>query len=318
MNGMRSSKIAALLLLIGLTACSEKEQSPTVDEPVMGNEVITSSIMTIDHMMNSGAENCLIIDLRKQDSYLSGHIPGAVNVWRPQIQDSSYPYGGMRASREQLESLLAGLGANFGDTIVVYDDKGGVDALRLVWMLQYYSYSSTCLLDGGINAWNNSGNTLDTMIPEVNEGNFKLSGAVNESILAQKEDLIAALDSKDKIIVDARSTEEYSGKRQKKGAFRAGHIPGAIMIDFYHNIDYSSMKLKSANDLKAFYESHGLSPEKEILVYCQSGVRSAQTSFVLRELLKYPNVKNYDGSWIEWSYYSELPIESDTATSIYE
>ncbi len=316
MNGMRFNKWLIFLLAGLLYSCMGKNEALTVNAEE--NYQLSPHVISAEQFAQMDRENLFLVDHRKAEAFSEGHIPGAMNIWRPDIQDSSYPFGGMRASKSQLESLLSKLGASTGDTIVVYDDKGGVDALRLIWLLKYYGYEACCLLDGGTNAWLAAGYKFTKESKEPQAASFKLNDTEEESILASKEEVLAALGSTSHLIVDARSEEEFSGKRQKKGAFRAGHIPGAMMIDFYHNIDYNTMKLKPASELRKLYESQGVSGDKEILVYCQSGVRSAQTSFVLRELLKYKKVKNYDGSWIDWSYHEDLPIEKDSVTSIFE
>jgi thiosulfate/3-mercaptopyruvate sulfurtransferase len=314
MNGMKLTKFSSLLFLILMISCAEKNQ-PSQE---VSNYDLSAHLISCEQFLAKNQETYLLVDLRKKEAYDAGHIPGAVNIWRPQITDTSYPYGGMRASASQLEELLASLGANKNDTIIVYDDNGGVDALRLVWMLKYYGFESVCLLDGGLNVWNTLGKETQTASPNYALGNFQLDKSVSKQMLAEKLEMEQALKDERIQIIDARNEEEYSGKRQKKGASRAGHIPGAKLIDFYHNIDYSTMKLKSAKELEAFYSEQGLTKDKTTIIYCQSGVRSAQTSFVLSELLKFPNVKNYDGSWIEWSYDNELPIVQDSITVIFE
>lgn len=314
---MKFNSILIVILLLSVSACSTK-QAEDFHGPVADNYALTPYLIPAEKLVNASSDNIVLVDFRKKGAYEAGHLASAVHMWRPMIADTAYPYGGMRATKEQLELVFRECGVNTGDTIVVYDDNGGVDALRLIWLLQYYGYEACCLLDGGIQAASKAGMKLSRAKPHTQPGNFSLGNTNNELLLSTKEDILEALNADNVVIIDARNEEEYSGKRMKKGAFRAGHIPGSVLIDFYHNIDYSTMKLKPAEELRAFYESMGIVPEKEILVYCQSGVRSAQTSFVLRELLKYPIVKNYDGSWIEWSYFKELPIESDSTTSIFE
>jgi len=116
-------------------------------------------------------------------------------------------------------------------------------------------------------------------------------------------------------LVDARSAEEYEGQLQKAGAKKAGRIPKSIHIDWSEAVDYgNTYTFKPISELEKIYGSIGASKEDTIIVYCHSGVRSSHTSFVLTQLLDYKNVLNYDGSWIEWSYYDHLPFENDFIT----
>jgi thiosulfate/3-mercaptopyruvate sulfurtransferase len=127
-----------------------------------------------------------------------------------------------------------------------------------------------------------------------------------------KEDIQKALSDKT-VILDTRTQDEFSGKTQKKGASKAGRIPGSIHIDWADAIHFDGdQRLKSKHELDSIYGSLHISKDTPIIVYCHSGVRSAHTTFVLTQLLGYTHVKNYDGSWTEWSYFDELPIEKDS------
>ncbi len=123
--------------------------------------------------------------------------------------------------------------------------------------------------------------------------------------------------NKNNIILDTRNIDEFTGKRQKSGAYKGGRIPKSVLIDWAEAIDYEgSKKFKSFEELEKIYSRMGVSKNDPVITYCHSGVRSAHTTFVLTELLGYKNVKNYDGSWVEWSYFDNLPFEYDSITTI--
>jgi thiosulfate/3-mercaptopyruvate sulfurtransferase len=115
--------------------------------------------------------------------------------------------------------------------------------------------------------------------------------------------------------VDTRSLEEFTGAVQKDGAARPGHIPGSIHADYIYTLRYDSdYQFHAIDTLRQYFMDKGITPDKQIITYCHSGVRSALTLFVLRELLHYPHVQNYDGSWVEWSYFPELPAIVDSSS----
>ncbi|MBD80662.1 MAG: sulfurtransferase [Crocinitomicaceae bacterium] len=264
--------------------------------------------------------NVVLIDVRKPASYSTGHLPKALNIWRPQIQDTvGYEYGGMMASRSQLEELFSGLGIRFGDFLVMYDAKGQVDAARLWWILYCYGYTNMTLLDGGIQGWNRISGELSTSPMKLNSvTKFTFGDSENLEFYSGKDQVLASLNSNKKI-VDCRSTAEYSGEQLKKGAYRAGRIPRAIHADYMNCIEVGGERdceFKSVKELEKMYLQKGITSEDSIIIYCHSGVRSAHSVFVLTQILGFQKVKNYDGSWVEWSYYKELPIETDTVAII--
>ena len=262
--------------------------------------------------------NIKIIDFRKSGLYLEGHIPGAFNIWRTDIEDPSYPYGGMMAPRESVETLLRSLGITNNDTLIVYDDRGGCDAARLWWVLKNYDVHNVRLLNGGIDPWQRSGGQITGKLPVAGMTSFSLSDAPSLKYHISHEEITKLTAMDNPIILDTRSTDEFSGKRKKKGAFKGGRIPGSIHIDWEQAVDFNSNgRFKPLKELKEVYAVLGADKDQLIITYCHSGVRSAHTTFVLTELLGYTNVKNYDGSWTEWSYY-DYPVEKDSLTTIPE
>jgi len=260
--------------------------------------------------------NIKIIDFRKKEIYENEHIVGALNIWRTDIEDSSYPYSGIMASKTQIESLFGQLGITTDDTLIVYDDNGLCEASRLWWILQNYDFKNIKLLHGGISEWKSNNGQVTTEIPKVNTAIFKLNKDPKMQYYVSKEQVSDALNS-NVVILDTRTSEEFSGKRQKKGATKAGRIPNSIHIDWAETINYNGNKhLKSLKELEIIYSELNIKKNDSIIVYCHSGVRSAHTTFVLTQLLGYKHVKNYDGSWTEWSYFNDLPINGNNITLI--
>ena len=260
--------------------------------------------------------NIKIIDFRKKEIYENEHIVGALNMWRTDIEDASYPYKGIMASKTQIETLFGQLGIKTNDTVVVYDDNGLCEASRLWWILQNYDFKNIKLLHGGISEWKSNDGLVTTQIPKVNAAVFKLIKYPKMQYYVSKEQVSDALNS-NVVILDTRSSDEFSGKRQKIGATKGGRIQNSIHIDWAGAINYNGDKrIKSLEDLEIIYSKLNIKKNDSIILYCHSGVRSAHTTFVLTQLLGYKNVKNYDGSWTEWSYFNDLPIERDSITQI--
>lgn len=259
-----------------------------------------------------------IIDFRKPDTYSLGHIENALNIWRSHITDTSYAYGGMMAKKEQLENLFSSLGINNDDTVVVYDNNGACDASRFWWVMQYYGFDNVKILDGGLDAWERSGRSITQKKPNIKRTKFKLGNTVKSNSLANKE-LIELYIKRDSgvVILDTRTIDEFSGKRKKIGATKGGRIPKSIHMDWVNAIKFDDDKtFKWRSDIKHVYDKLNIKKTDTIVVYCHSGVRSAHTYFVLKEILGYENVMNYDGSWTEWSYFNTLPYEKDSLTTI--
>ena len=253
-----------------------------------------------------------VIDVSKQEQFQAHSILGAKNIWRPQIRAENSPFGGLIASKEKIEILLGSLGINTEDKIALYDHKGGSDASRVWWVLKYYGHDRVQLIDGGLNAWGDNNNFLDSIT--TNQAPTLYHFPISEQFQIRKVELAemeAAIDDPNTVIVDTRNKEEYEGTIQKDGAFKKGRIPGSVHIDWAANIDYHGSQLMlSTSELLNLYESKGVTKDKNIIVYCHSGSRSSHTALVLTQLLGYETVGNYDGSWIEWSYHAELPIET--------
>lgn len=308
-------------LLVLLVSCKNPQQEDIKEGAARPLEAYwsTAHLMKAESLMGAiDRTHQKIIDFRKNEDYEKGHIPGALQIYRPDIEDSNYPYKGIMASKEKMERLFSDLGITNSDTLVVYDDKGGSDAARLWWVFQNYDYGKVKVLDGGLRAWKTLKGPLETQRNVLEPSNFKLPEESSMSYVINKKELEELLATGDKVLIlDVRSKDEHSGKRQKSGASKAGRIPRSKLIDWSRAIDYhGTHKFLTFKELEELYGILGASREDTIVTYCHTGVRSAHTTFVLKELLGYSNVKNYDGSWSEWSYFEDLPFEKDSSTLI--
>lgn len=314
-------KSSILVLLLLLASCREKEAAPPAEEiPATRAEGYfnpSALVEASDLMQMLGKEHIKVIDFRNRSDFDNGHIPGALPMWRPDIEDQEGPVPGLMASREAMETLLSGLGISSEDTLVVYDDRGCVDAARLWWVLQVYGFDKTRLLNGGLQAWESQKGPLDSRYTGLPPQTFRFVGPGRPSMKIGRDSVLALLGNPQWTLIDTRTTDEYSGKRQKEGAQAAGRIPGSINIDWAEAVHFSGdMTFRPVEQLKKKYSRLPDDPGHSIIAYCHSGVRSAHTSFVLTQLLGYNQVHNYDGSWLEWSTFADAPIEKDSVTSI--
>lgn len=310
-------KINIALSLIILFGCTQQETNESVEYVTSAKTFQTDYLIEVDAFKPKVKNPFIkIIDFRKKENYDQEHIEGALHLWRNVIEDSSFPYGGMMASKTQIENLFSSLGINNTVTLVVYDDNGLCNATRLWWLLQNYDFTNVKFLHGGIEAWKNGGGIVTIEIPVVTKTSFKLNDSTSMKYYISKEKMQQKV-ADNAVVLDTRSADKFSGKRQKKGAAKAWRIPNSINIDWAQAIDYNGdRKFKSFEALATIYDGIAKSKDEPIAVYCHSGVRSAHTTFVLTQLLGYTNVKNYDGSWSEWSYFDDLEFKKDTITTI--
>ncbi len=299
-------------IVLFVSSCkSDKEPDPIV--------ISESHIVEPAELTDSILYNTRVIDFRRESDYHLGHLPNAQSIWRADMEDQSYPYGGMMASRDAVYSKLLKLCITSKDNVIVYDDRGGCDAARFWWILKNYGFDNVKVLNGGLEAWKNNGGAIE-ITPTLITCPLPEEVAWNPATMIYyiSKDELSELPLDKALILDTRSWDEYTGKRQKKGAFKGGRIPGSIWIDWEEAVDFDNHgRLKPTEELKKVYGTLNVPKDHLIIPYCHSGVRSAHTTFVLTQILGYTNVRNYDGSWTEWSYF-DLPIEKDSLTTILE
>jgi thiosulfate/3-mercaptopyruvate sulfurtransferase len=243
--------------------------------------------------------------------YETGHIPGAVKVdWFTMLQ---HPVRRDFLSKEEFEKLCSDLGISNETIVVFYGDKSNWFATYALWLFRYYGHEHLRIMNGGRTKWEQENRPLTKEVPSVVKTSYQAKDP-DQMIRAFRDDVLAHIRVM-KPLVDVRSPKEYSGELihmpnyPQEGATRGGHIPGAQNIPWAQATNESDSTFKSAEELYELYQSRGITPDTDIIAYCRIGERSSHTWFVLKYLLGYPMVKNYDGSWTEWGNLVNAPIE---------
>ncbi|MGN6349025.1 MAG: sulfurtransferase [Candidatus Nitrosocosmicus sp.] len=263
-----------------------------------------------DHL-NEPKVRIIEVDYNPATSYFIGHIPGAVLFdWKRELIDSNKREV---ISKETLENLLQRVGVNNDTILVVYGDFKNWFATFAFWIFKYYGFQDVRLMNGSRKKWYDEDRPLSTDIPSFPRGTYKASNP-DKNIRAFMRYIQEAIGSPNKIIIDVRSNDEYKGISLAPSEYSSeygqigGHIPSAINVPWNLMVNEDGT-FKSAEELKNLYHILNITPEKEIITYCGIGERASYTWFVLKYLLGYPNVKSYDGSWLEWGNTIGNPIE---------
>jgi thiosulfate/3-mercaptopyruvate sulfurtransferase len=291
--------------------------TPTFTDPDIAGkgyvhpEALVSTAWLAEHL---GDANIRVVESDEDVLlYDTGHIPGAFKIdWHADLND---PLVRDYISREQFQELLRSKNIDDSTTVIFYGDKNNWWAAYALWVFHLFEFTNTRLLDGGRVKWEQEGRPMVTDVPAVNQrSNYVAKERSDAPIRAFMSDARAHVESKGRL-VDVRSPDEYSGKKlhmpeyPQEGAMRGGHIPGAKSVPWARAANPDGT-FKPADELRAIYEQEqGLSSTDDVIAYCRIGERSSHTWFVLRYLLGYNQVRNYDGSWTEWGNAVRAPIE---------
>ena len=274
-------------------------------------DVLVSTDWLADHRNDP---NVRIIESNEDPLvYPSGHVPGAVEVdWARDLND---PVRRDYLDQEAFVALMRRIGATKDTMVVFYGDKNNWWATYAFWVFQLFGHTNAKIMDGGRLKWEKEGRELTREVPTFDASDYPAVERDDTAIRAFRDQVLAHVKERGPL-VDVRSPDEYSGKLlhmadyPNEGALRGGHIPGAHSVPWARAIHPEDGTFKNAADLRAIYEGEmGLSADDDVVVYCRIGERSSHTWFVLRYLLGYGQVRNYDGSWTEWGNLVGVPIE---------
>lgn len=267
--------------------------------------------ITVADLKNLPSGKGVIIDARPAWKYLLGHIPGAIHLsdWKEFTLTANGVRGLVNQDKNFIAAKLSALGIDHNKTILIYGDsrdKWRTDG-RFFWMFEYFGLKQVGLLEGGIEAWKQAGLTLKVgrekpaSVSSITASEIEF----NQDIIAKREWILERLGSDSIAIIDNRETSEYKGATPY-GSSRGGHIPGAIHINWRDFFNEDGL-MKPEEELTTILTGYGIKKDQEIVVYCTGGVRSAMAYFVFK-ILGY-KVRNYDGSWWEWSHSLTMPVE---------
>jgi len=273
-------------------------------------EVLVSTKWVDEHKFDS---NVVLVEVDVDTTaFNEGHIPGAIGWnWQTQLCDTLQRDV---ISKQDLEKLLGENGIKNDSIVVLYGDNNNWFAAWALWQMKMYGHSDVRIMNGGRKKWLAEGRELTKAITPHEPAKYNATDR-DESIRTYLRQAQDAMQSKDFVMVDVRSADEYTGKILSPPGLaetcqRGGHIPGAMNIPWAQACNEDGT-FKSAAELEKLYTGKGITPDKKVIAYCRIGERSSHTWFVLKYLLGYPNVSNYDGSWTEWGNLVGAKVEKE-------
>ena len=266
---------------------------------VNGQDIITAA-ETAKLMKN---DDVVVVSARTSADYKKVHITGAVHINHSDLYKDG-PVKNMLNSPEEIAKVLGAAGISESKKIILYDDGSGKYAGRMYWILSYLGAKDVKVLDGHMKAWRAARKPVTKNPSNVKAVTFTPS--VNKDLIASMNEVKTSIGSTTTAIIDARSSAEFGG--QSETALRKGHIPGSINLEYTTVMDAQG-KLKSNDALQKIFSDAGITKDKKVIIYCESGVRAGIIFLALKSALNYPNVKVYDGAYSEWQSVSANKVE---------
>lgn len=286
--------IIAFAFVSSITSIAQETTPKLVDTNWLASNLSTADIR--------------IVDVRDSvTAYWLEHIPGAVYINPDAIRwpDQGVPVKLMPI--KDLANLLGKAGINNKTMVVIYSEKGDYKAPYLLWALDYIGHTKSAILDGGWAKWKAENRPVTQDYPQITPTSYMAK--LNKNVRVELNEVSSAVTNNSAVILDVRPADLYSG--EKGNWKRKGHIKGSI--NHFWGLDLNDDGTwKSKDELKKIYEGIGVTPDKDIIVSCGQGQMSAHTYFTLKHILGYPNVKNYDGGFNEWSNVEGMPVETGT------
>lgn len=252
------------------------------------------------------------VDYDPENAYRQGHIQNASLIWWK--RDINDPVTRDIINKSQFEELMSRNGITSDSEVILYGDFNNWFAAFVFWIFKYYGHEKLKIMNGGRKKWEMEKKPYSKEEPQIQKTKY-VSKPPNEGMRAYLFDVRRALDKTDTVLVDVRSPKEFSGEVTAPAEYpmehaqRGGHIPGAHNIPWATAVNDTDGTFKAVDELKKNYEPKGVTPDKDVICYCRIGERSSHSWFVLKYLLGYPQVRNYDGSWTEWGNMIGNPIE---------
>ena len=258
---------------------------------------------TVAKNLNNKSIKIVEVDYDPENAYRQGHIPSASLIWWK--RDINDPITRDIINKAQFEELMSRNGISPDSEVILYGDFNNWFAAFVFWIFKYYGHEKVKIMNGGRKKWEIEKKSYTKDEPQIQRIKY-ISQPPNEGVRAYLFDVRRAVDRKDTVLVDVRSPKEFSGEitappeYPMEHAQRGGHIPGANNIPWASAVNDTDGTFKAVEELEKIYGSKGVTPDRDVICYCRIGERSSHTWFVLKYLLGYPQVRNYDGSWTEW------------------
>jgi thiosulfate/3-mercaptopyruvate sulfurtransferase len=278
------------------------------------NQDVLCETEWVANNLNNPNLKILEVDYDVENAYKEGHIPGAHMIWwKKDINDIETRD---IINKNQFENLMSRLGVLPDTELLLYGDFNNWFAAFAFWVFKYYGHKKIKIINGGRKKWENENRKYTKEEPKPTQTNY-IASAPDEGLRAYLDDVKRSFKKIEVALVDVRSQKEFLGEiaappeYPMEHAQRAGHIPGAKNIPWIQALNDDGT-FKTFEELESLYKNQGITPDKHIICYCRIGERSSHSWFVLKYLLGYPSVKNYDGSWTEWGNMIGNPIEKNS------